>query len=160
MWHSHRENKSVVISYFIFRPSSTNCISLPLSSTIFYLLLFYSMFISLLPKNFKKRINKKNFKKDERNWVCFWCFWSVEWAWEEQYEVEDESRDWVEAKHVRSAKDWRLASHPLPPFLLSPPLSPSLAQPPHLWIEWRGFGHMVWPTGHHPRPANHHLAPL
>jgi hypothetical protein len=47
--------------------------------------------------------------------------------------VENESRGSVEAKHSWSAKDWWPTDHLLPPFFLSPPLSISLAQPPHLW---------------------------
>jgi hypothetical protein len=49
----------------------------------------------------------------------------------------------VEAKHGWSAKDWWPAHHLLPPFLLSPPLSPSLAQPTHLWDKVEG----QWPPG-------------
>jgi hypothetical protein len=46
--------------------------------------------------------------------------------------VEDENRDWVEAKHGRSAKEWWSANHLLPPFLLSPPLRPSMAGRPKI----------------------------
>jgi hypothetical protein len=49
----------------------------------------------------------------------------------------------VEAKHGRSAKDWWPAGHLLPPLFLSPPLSTSLAQPPHLWAKVDG----QWPHG-------------
>jgi hypothetical protein len=28
------------------------------------------------------------------------------------------------------------------------------------WTEWRGFGHMGWPPGHHPWLASHPLATL
>jgi hypothetical protein len=43
----------------------------------------------------------------------------------------------------QSAKDWWLADHLLLPFLHSPPLSPSLARPPHLWDRMEG----PWPHG-------------
>jgi hypothetical protein len=45
--------------------------------------------------------------------------------------VEDESRGGVEARHGWSAKESWSTGRLLPPFLFSPPLSPSLAQPPH-----------------------------
>jgi hypothetical protein len=62
--------------------------------------------------------------------------------------VEDESRNWVEAKNGWSAKDWWLDGHRLPPFFLSPPLSNHLAQPPHLWDKVEG----PWPHGRVARP--------
>jgi hypothetical protein len=53
-------------------------------------------------------------------------------------------------RHCRSAKEWWLANHVLPPFLLSPPLSRSLAQPPHLWDKVEG----QWPHGLVARPPS------
>jgi hypothetical protein len=57
--------------------------------------------------------------------------------------MEDESRDeWRPSMAGRPKIGGRLATfsllsslplHYLPPFLLTPPLSPYLAQPPHLW---------------------------
>jgi hypothetical protein len=64
--------------------------------------------------------------------------------------VEDECRGCVEAKHGRSAKDWWLVGHLLPPFFLSPPLSTSLAQPPHLSDKVSG----QWPHGLVGRPPS------
>jgi hypothetical protein len=57
--------------------------------------------------------------------------------------MKDESMGGVEAKHDRLAKDWLPAGHVLPLFFLSPPLSTSLAQPPHLWDKVEG----QWPLG-------------
>jgi hypothetical protein len=39
----------------------------------------------------------------------------------------------------RSAKDCWSVGHILPPFLISPLISPSLAQPPHLWDRMEGL---------------------
>jgi hypothetical protein len=33
-------------------------------------------------------------EKDEGNLLYFLCFWSVEWAWEEQDVVKNESGSW------------------------------------------------------------------
>jgi hypothetical protein len=65
MRYSRRENKPVVISSFIFRPSSTVCIFdfyLSPFHPPFFLLLFHNMFISSLhnikSKNFKSKVKE------------------------------------------------------------------------------------------------------
>jgi hypothetical protein len=125
MWRSHPENKPVVISYFLFCPSSTICIFSPLSSTIFYLLIFHSIFIYCIIayhkiKKIPKEINR-TLEKDEGNLLYFLCFWSMEWAWEEQDVVKNESGSWVEAKCGHPTKYLWPASHlpPLFPFFPS-----------------------------------------
>jgi hypothetical protein len=62
MLRSHRENKSVVISYFIFRPSSTICIFnfylSPFHPPYFHLLLLHSMFLFPSLHAIKSKISK------------------------------------------------------------------------------------------------------
>jgi hypothetical protein len=124
MWRSRRENKLVVISYFLFRPSSTICIFSPLSSTIFiYSFSIVYLFVASLhiikSKKIQNEINR-TLEKDEGNLLYFWCFWSVECAWEEQDVVKNKSGSWVEAKCGCPAKYLWPAGH-LPPLVLSFP---------------------------------------
>jgi hypothetical protein len=150
MWCYRRENKLVVISCFLFRHFSTICIFSPLSSTIFiYSFPTTYLFIASLYLIKSKKIKEINrtLKKDEGNLLYFWCFWSVEWAWEEQDMVKNESESWVEAKCIRPKIYGWLATFPLFShiYLL---LSSSLSQPPHLGDKLESF----WPHGLAARP--------
>jgi hypothetical protein len=117
MWRSHRENKLVVISYFLFHPSSTICIFSPLSPP-FFICPFSKTYLFIaslhIIKSKKIKTNNRTLKKDEGNLLYFWCIWSMEWAWEEQDVVKNESGSWVEAKCAHPTKDLWSAGH-LPP---------------------------------------------
>jgi hypothetical protein len=118
MWCSRWENKPVVISYFLFYPSSTICIFSPLSSSIFiYSFSTAYLFIASLHLIKSKKIKEINrsLEKDEGNLLYFSCFWSVERAWEDQDMVKNESGSWVEAMCGHPANALWLAGH-LPPF--------------------------------------------
>jgi hypothetical protein len=144
MWRSHRGNKLVVISYFLFYPSSTNCIFSPLSCTIFiYSFSTEYLFIASLHLIKYKKIKEINrtLEKDEGNFLYFWRFWSVEWAREEQDMVKNESGvEWRPSLSVRPKIYGRLATFPLFS-LLSLLLSSYLSQPLHHGDKLKSF----WP---------------
>jgi hypothetical protein len=116
------------------------------------------MFISSL-----HNIKSKNFKKKEL-WksmkvICFTFDDFGHWNERDRSKMKWRMKVELEWRPSMTGRP-KIGGQPATFSLLSPPLSPSLAQPPHLWDKVEGNGHMGWPPGHLPWPAGHPLSPL
>jgi hypothetical protein len=147
MWCSHRENKSLVISYFLFHPSSTICIFSPLSSTIFIYsfptaYLFIASLHIIKSKNFKNK-QIELWKKMKR--ICFTFDSFGQWSEHDRIKMWWRMKVGFESRPSVATRP-KIYGQPtsFPPFpFLSLLLSSSLSQPSHHGDKLESF----WPHG-------------
>jgi hypothetical protein len=151
MWRSHRENKPVDISYFLFYPSSTICIFSPLPSTIFiYSFSIAYLLIASLHLIKSKKLKEINKTLEKMKGICFTFDAFGQWSEHERNKIWWRMKAGVEWRSSVATQpmiyDWP-STFPLFP-LLYLLLSSSLSQPPHLGDKLESF----WPHGLAARP--------
>jgi hypothetical protein len=163
MWCSHRKNKPVVISCFLFHPSTTICIFSPLSSTIFiYSFSTAYLFIASLHLIKSKKIKEINRTLEKMKGICFTFDAFGQWSEHEGNKIWWRMKVGVEWRPSVAAHQRFMAGRPPAP---SFPFFPIYYLPLYrshrtMGTNWRAFCYMGWPLGHLPWLAGHTLAPL